>query len=140
MVIIIACAAVLLILLAVIAAVLLRKRSTPDGEHPTHAMTVRGLSVQIEMLEGMCYNRSLSFHLRRNLTIGTDKGCDLVLDDPALLPMHAVISRDSGVVTLRECGDTQNTYIGGMKIFLPNRLRSGDIVTLGTTSFRILFE
>lgn len=140
MVIVIACAAGLLILLAVIAAVLLRKRKTADGEHPTHAMTVRGLSMRVEMLKGLCYNRGLSFQLRRNLTIGTDKGCDLVFEDPALLPMHAVIFRDAGNVCLRECGDTYNTYIGGMKIFQSNRLRSGDIVTLGNTSFQIFFE
>ena len=112
LIVILVCGAVLLILLVIIIVLLMKKRKNAD----------------------------LHFHLRRNLTIGCDSGCDLVFEDARMLPMHAVISRASGVVTIAECADTGNTYVGGMKIFAPNRLRSGDIVTVGSTTFRVFFE
>ena len=55
-------------------------------------------------------------------------------------PMHAAISVTDGGIMLEETSDAGVTYIGGMKIFAPNRLRSGDIVTIGSTSFRVIFE
>ena len=76
----------------------------------------------------------------KNLTIGTDRGCDLVFDDPQMLPMHAVINADAEKLTIEECSETGITYIGGMKIFASNALRSGDVVTIGSTSFQIFFE
>ncbi len=139
--IIIVCGAVLLLLLILFAALLLRrKNSSSGGEAPGYPVTAHGTTVQIEVLSGLCYNASLSFKLRRNLTIGCDRGCDLVFDDAKMLAMHAVISRTPEGIILSECADTGNTYIGGMKIFASNRLRSGDIVTIGSTSFRVWFD
>ncbi len=138
-IIVIICGGALLILLILIVALLLRRRSSADTETSARSSASRGAQIRIEVLSGLCYNAALDFHLRRNLTIGADRGCDLVFDDPDMQPMHAVISRNGGIVTLAECSDTQNTYVGGMKIFAPNRLRSGDIVTIGSTSFQIFF-
>lgn len=133
------CGSILLILLIIIAVLLLRKKQ-PSGNNDADIESGRGIPVEIEVLSGMCYNAGLDFRLRRNLTIGTDKGCDLVFEDAKMRPMHAVISvTDSGIM-LKEASEAGVTYIGGMKIFAPNRLRSGDIVTIGSTSFRVSFE
>ena len=131
--------AVLLILLAVIVVLMLRKRTPSDGETSAHPVGMRGLAMEIEVLSGLCYNDSLSFHIRRNLTIGTDAGCDLVFEDAEMQPMHAVISRSGEGVTIAECAEFGKTYVGGMKIFSTNRLRSGDVITIGSTSFRVTF-
>ena len=139
-IVVVICGAVLLVLLIVIIALLLRKKQPTEKSGSSHGLSVHGLPVKVEVLSGVCYNAGTEFRLRRNLTIGTDQGCDLVFDDPQMLPMHAVISAQSGIVVLEECDETGVTYIGGMKIFAPNRLRSGDIVTIGSTSFRIFFE
>ena len=133
------CGSILLILLIIIAVLLLRKKQ-PSDNHDPDSGSGRGAPVKIEVLSGMCYNAGLDFRLRRNLTIGTDKGCDLVFEDAKMRPMHAVISVTDGGVVLEETSDAGVTYIGGMKIFAPNRLRSGDIVTIGSTSFRVIFE
>lgn len=122
---------VLLIVLIIVAAVVLRRKK-PSG--------VRGLTVRVEVLSGLCYNTEFIFPLRRELTIGVDRKCDLVFEDPGMLPVHAVITRSAGTITLSECGDTGNTYIGGMKIFAPNRLRSGDIITIADTSFCVYID
>ena len=134
------CGAIVLILLIVIFVILLRKKRPADTDEPTHGSSSRGMPVRLEILSGECYNAELNLRLRRNLTIGTDKGCDIVFEDSAMQPLHAVISVDANTVTLDECSSAGVTYIGGMKIFAPNRLRSGDIVTIGATSFCIFFE
>lgn len=134
------CGAIVLILLIVIFVILLRKKRPADTDEPTHGSSSWGMPVRLEILSGECYNAELNLRLRRNLTIGTDKGCDIVFEDSAMQPLHAVISVDSNTVTLDECSSAGVTYIGGMKIFAPNRLRSGDIVTIGATSFCIFFE
>lgn len=124
--------ALLILLILVLIFVLLRKST---------AAVAGGTAIRVEVLSGLCYNVDFEFSFRRGLTIGSGKDCDLVFEDPRMLPMHAVISREAGgVMTLSECGDTRNTYIGGMKIFAPNRLRSGDIITIGMTSFRVFFD
>lgn len=133
------CGSILLILLIIIAVLLLRKKQ-PSGNHDPDIGSGRGIPIEIEVLSGMCYNAELDFRLRRNLTIGTDKGCDLVFEDAKMRPMHAAISVTDGGIMLEETSDAGVTYIGGMKIFAPNRLRSGDIVTIGSTSFRVIFE
>ena len=131
-VIVVASGALLLLLILALIIILVRKNA---------AAVAGGTTVQIEVLSGLCYNASFEFNFRRGLTIGTDKDCDLVFEDPKMLPMHAVISRAAGGrITLGECAQTHNTYIGGMKIFAPNRLRSGDIVTIADTSFRVFFD
>ena len=140
LIVILVCGAVLLILLVIIIVLLMKKRKPADGDEVPRSGPSRGIPIRVEVLSGLCYNADLHFHLRRNLTIGCDSGCDLVFEDARMLPMHAVISRASGVVTIAECADTGNTYVGGMKIFAPNRLRSGDIVTVGSTTFRVFFE
>lgn len=133
------CGSILLILLIIIAVLLLRKKQ-PSGNHDPDIGSGRGIPIEIKVLSGMCYNAELDFRLRRNLTIGTDKGCDLVFEDAKMRPMHAAISVTDGGIMLEETSDAGVTYIGGMKIFAPNRLRSGDIVTIGSTSFRVIFE
>lgn len=139
MIVVIACGAALLVLLLILSAILLRRKRPADSETVGRGVSLRGIPVQIEILDGACYNANLSFHLRRNLTVGTDKGCDLVFDDPLMQPMHAVITNSNGIVTIGECADAGVTSVGGMKIFAPNRLRSGDIVTIGSTTFRVFF-
>lgn len=138
--IVIICGAILLVLLIVTAVLLLRKKQPNSGGTASGSDSGPGLPVEIEVLSGMCYNASTDFRIRRNLTIGTDKGCDLVFEDKAMHPMHAVIIADENAVTLEESSAAGVTYIGGMKIFSPNRLRSGDVITIGSTSFRITFE
>lgn len=133
------CGSILLILLIIIAVLLLRKKQ-PSGNNAPDDESGRGIPVEIEVLSGMCYNPGLKFRLRRNLTIGTDRGCDLVFEDAKMQPMHAVISAGESGVMLEEACEAGVTYIGGMKIFAPNRLRSGDIITIGSTSFRITFD
>lgn len=140
MIIVIACSAALLIILLVVSAVLLRKKKASDSEESPRSTAFHGIVVRVEVLSGVCYNASLTFHLRRNLTIGSGAGCDLVFEDPQMLDTHAVIARNNGIVTIGECTASGVTYIGGMKIFAPNRLRSGDVVTIGSTSFRVIFE
>lgn len=119
--------AALLILILVIAAILLRNKKASGG----------GSKLTVEVLEGVCYNADFKFSLRHEVTIGTDQSCGLVFVDAQMLPVHAVIRQTDGKVTLRECSDTRNTYINGMKIFAENRLRSDDVVTIGETSFAV---
>ena len=137
-IVVIICGVVLLALLITIAVLLLKKKQ-PEADDADDAAG-RGIPVRIEVLSGACYNPTLSFRLRRNLTIGSDHGCDLVFDDAQMQPMHAVISADADMITLEECCDAGCTYLGGMKIFAPNRLRSGDLITIGNTSFRIFLD
>ena len=122
---------VLLIVLVIVGVVLYRKKK---------AETVGGATLHIEVLSGLCYNADFGFPLSRELTVGTDRDCDLVFEDPAMLPVHAVIACSEGTLTVAACDDSGSVYVGGMKIFSPNRLRSGDIITVGTTSFKVYFD
>lgn len=125
--------AVLLIIIIIIIAVAASRKKQPVGIIPA------GSEVSIEVLSGRCYNTIFGFTLDQEIRIGTDADCQLVFEDDAMLPVHAVISRSADGVVISDCAEAGSTYVGGMKIFAPNRLRSGDVVTVAGSTFRVMF-
>lgn len=70
------------------------------------------------------------------LTIGRDPGNDLVLDDPALSRRHARVVRREGVDVLEDGGSRNGVFVADTRLKKPHRLAAGDVVTLGTYSFK----
>lgn len=78
--------------------------------------------------------------LQEEWSIGSGNDCDLVLSQSTVAPHHAMLFRRGEDVYLQDMDTQFGTYIGGMRIFAPNRLRSGEEVSLGTISFIVKFE
>jgi len=68
-------------------------------------------------------------------TIGRSKGAECVLDDPNVSRRHAELRRSpAGDWTIADLGSTNGVKVNGRRVS-STRLRAGDQVTLGTTTF-----
>ena len=73
-------------------------------------------------------------------TIGRSKDADCVLRDPNVSRHHAELRRaPDGEWTIADLGSTNGIKVNGRRVG-STRLRAGDQVTLGTTSFRFDVE
>src|SRR5687768_5823751 len=74
--------------------------------------------------------------LRRDATIfGREKG-DVIIDDTEVSATHCQIQEINGVYHIFDMNSTNGTYVNNERI-VKAKLKEGDIVTIGNTSFRI---
>ena len=73
-------------------------------------------------------------------TVGRSRDADCVLRDPNVSRHHAELRRStSGDWTIADLGSTNGIKVNGRRVG-STRLKSGDKVTLGTTTFRVDIE
>jgi DNA-binding CsgD family transcriptional regulator len=70
--------------------------------------------------------------------IGRSDACDLMLLDPAVSRAHAEIAYSGDAVTIRDLRSTNGTFVNQGRVKGPARLCSGDGVTFGRLSFRVV--
>jgi hypothetical protein len=56
---------------------------------------------------------------------------DLVVDDPTVSRLHAVLERFASGWTVRDVGSRNGTYVNGQRVFAERALRPGDELRLG---------
>lgn len=128
----------LLIPVAVIAALggwLLRRQteSVKRSKENKVAPPPGAVCIRINVERGRCLTRERSLYLVHELIIGRSNECDLVFDEPELADRHSRILMQNNEIYLEDLGTSKGTAIGGMRIYAPNRLRSGDVITIGKT-------
>lgn len=96
--------------------------------------------LRVEVLSGQYASRKKDFSLEHTLIIGSGKSCDMVWKEPDVSEQNTRIFVHDGTVYIEDLNSSCGTVIGGMRIFAPNRLRSGDIVSIGRVQFRIYFH
>lgn len=65
------------------------------------------------------------------MTIGRRSTNDVVLKDPQVSRVHAVVMRRGGALIIEDLGSHNGTYINGERISGPRQLHHGDSVTIG---------
>ena len=106
------------------------RRQTP-GTH--------GIYMRLETGAGKYAGKKTEFFLTDELTIGRSRKCDLVWKDRMTSPVHARVFLRDGLIFLEDLGSETGTFLGGMRIYQKNRLRSGDEISVGRSSFRLRF-
>lgn len=72
------------------------------------------------------------------LTIGRDRGTQLVLADSEVSRRHVRLETQNGTVFLRDLGSSNGTFLNGRRLTSAIELREGDTVDVGTT--RLIVE
>jgi pSer/pThr/pTyr-binding forkhead associated (FHA) protein len=72
------------------------------------------------------------------LVIGRSPSADIRINEKAVSHNHARLSMDNGVCTLRDLESTNGTFVNNELIAGPVRLRGGDAVGVGSTTFTYL--
>jgi class 3 adenylate cyclase len=72
--------------------------------------------------------------LERGCSIGRASSNDIVLGDERVSRKHAIVHRqDSTEYWLADLGSGNGSFVNGLRVALPTRLKDGDSVTIGAT-------
>lgn len=94
-----------------------------------------GLQISLAVLEGK--DKGGKFPLRKVRTTIGRKGTDILLNDPEISKLHAVITVTREGCTLKDLGSTNGTYLNGKKI-TETSLSHLDEIWLGRTKLLFL--
>jgi sigma-B regulation protein RsbU (phosphoserine phosphatase) len=72
-------------------------------------------------------------------TIGRSSERDLCIASPEISRAHALVDRDADGYFVRDTGSRHGTFVNGMRI-TTTRLRSSDLIALGSPDHMLLFE
>ncbi len=74
------------------------------------------------------------------VTIGRDPGASITIQDPNVGHVHAQISRHGKDHYVRDLGSRIGTWVNGVAVNVPFKLRPGDKIRLGSTDFVFRIE
>lgn len=123
-----------------------RVRASSDSPgketEPLHPVTplVTGTLINVSAKDGTNHSYSL---LMDRTTIGSDVFLsDIVIDDPSVDPLHAIIYLSGRSFFISDCSKKGTTYIDDRKVAIGRRceIKNGQKITIGTVdfSFRVL--
>lgn len=71
-----------------------------------------------------------------NAVLGRGLEADLRIDDPSLSRMHARFDRDGDTLAVTDLESRNGTFVEGQRIHGRHRLKSGDLITVGSVVLR----
>lgn len=95
--------------------------------------------MRLEVISGEFATKEREFYLTSELTVGKARSCDLVIRDARLAGRCARIYLADHIVWIEDVGAPEGVYLGGMRLYNANRLRSGDEISIGDTRFQLKF-
>lgn len=125
--------AAILLLLLIVLLLLLRKRRKAPAEPPRGSIFMR-----MEVIAGS-YAGPEELYLTDELIIGRGGRCGIPWKDKEVSPRNSRIFRRDNMVCIEDLGSQHGTALGGMRLHSPNRLRSGDEISIGPVRFRLKF-
>jgi hypothetical protein len=98
-----------------------------------------GIYMKLDIISGRCRTKKREFYLNNELLIGKNPKCDIIFADPGVSDKNSRIFIGGNIIYIEDLGSVNGTAISGMKIFAQNRLRGGDIISIGNVSFSLKF-
>lgn len=95
-------------------------------------------SGRLVAVEGKLSGRS--FWLSPTMSMGRGDQNNLVLDDEYCSSSHAMILQNSSGFLIQDMGSSNGTFVNGKVIEAAKKLRSGDVILVGKSSFRFELE
>lgn len=138
-------AAGVLILAGVCVMLLARKRRPvreemrPNPEPVQTKVTGTGIAMKLVVYSGKYSGQSTMFYLAEQIMIGSAPECDVVFSDPEVSPRNSRIFMKDQMIYIEDLNSAEGTALGGMRIQGQNRLRSGDVISIGEVEFSFKF-
>ncbi len=129
-IILIAAIAVLLVIIVVLIVCAGRKKVKPNAY---------SIFMQLEVLSGKCTSKKREFYLTDELLIGTSRKCDVIFKEAEMSATNTRVFMKDGFIFVADLNSERGTAVEGMRIFSPNRLRSGEQISVGSVRFRFYF-
>ena len=97
----------------------------------------RGESGKLSIIEnGQTGIDKTAFQLGETFSIGRSEQNDVTINDGFTSHEHACITKIKDAYWLYDLGSTNGTYLNGKRIIKEESLRSGDLIRIGTVTFR----
>ena len=97
-----------------------------------------GVFMRLEVISGI-YAGSDELYLTDELIVGRGSRCHIPWKDKEVSPRNSRIFLRDSMIYIEDLGSQQGTALGGMRLHSPNRLRSGDEVSIGPVRFKLKF-
>ncbi len=95
-------------------------------------------STRVVILESPGMRSGATFFLTDQTVIGRSPECDIEIADNSVSHHHASISRDGASFKVQDLGSKNGTYMNQRKILGPTRVKHGDIIKVGKTTFEFM--
>lgn len=99
-----------------------------------------GIPVELEVLSGRCTTKRKRFYLTQELIIGSAANCDIVFDSKAVSARNTRVFLQKGNIYIEDLKSSRGTAIGGMRIYAPNILRSGEVISIERVAFKLIYS
>lgn len=97
------------------------------------------IAMKLEVYAGNRISKETLLYLLDSITIGSSPECSLRFDDPDMSPLNSRIFIENQMIYIEDLGSKAGTALGGMRIQSRNRLRSGDVISIGAVEFCLRF-
>jgi len=94
--------------------------------------------MRINVLSGGNIRVKESYYLYDKIQIGTEKKCDIVIPSDNGTVSFRIYKLDQ-MIYIEDMETADGILLNGMRLFTPNRLRSGDEITAGNVVLQVLF-
>lgn len=125
--------AALLILL-----LLIRRKKSHTGKSSRGAAE-DAVHMKLEIISGQCKTSERKLYLAEQLIVGSGSDCDLVWKEDGVSKHNSRIYRRDQMIYIEDLDSENGTFLNGMRLHAPNRLRSGDEIMIGSARFLLRF-
>ena len=84
--------------------------------------------------------KTAEIKLRLPSTIGRGRGCTIMLPQALVSRQHCEIFESAGQLMVRDLGSLNGTFVNNQKIAEPSPVQSEELLTIGTVTFRVVYE
>ena len=95
--------------------------------------------MRLEIISGHCKTSESGLYLTEQLIVGSGSDCDLVWEEKEVSKHNSRIYRRDQMIYIEDLDSKNGTFLNGMRLHAPNRLRSGDEIKSGTACFLLRF-
>ncbi|MFN0016711.1 MAG: FHA domain-containing protein [Pirellulaceae bacterium] len=84
--------------------------------------------------------KTAEIKLRLPSTIGRGRGCTIMLPQALVSRQHCEIFESGGNLMVRDLGSLNGTFVNNQKIAEPSPINSEELLSIGTVTFRVVFD
>ena len=119
----------------------IREKKHREGQQGDDEGQVKdhGADISPEELSGNIRNMEKQICLQDQILIGRSRMCDLVWSDRCVSKKNSRIYIKDQTIYIEDLNSKEGTALGGMRLYAPNPLRSGDVISIGAVSFILRF-
>lgn len=72
--------------------------------------------------------------------LGRNRAASIPLPHPLVSRRHCELTEKGGDLFVRDLGSTNGTFVGSERVDIETRIEHGDLLTIGTVTFRAVFD